>query len=322
MAKQKEAPPTESAGSSEAGGQLARLVAVLGINLFLVILVIILSSTHDAPLPDLTADTLAIGLLPVSAALGLVVACRRIDLSLPALFVLAIALRSHPPDVFEGDPPWRLAGLCILCGGLCLVSAVVTWLGRIASVLWTGLLAMGLWEAAQYWGVQSAGTGGWPWPAALGASLGVLVIGAALLGAIGLVSLPSLPPIIRSGPKGILGLASAWVVAGFAIALASQSVLASPSHSASFQAYAVTLSATALGGAYIMRGRWGAVAAVAMTVVGHLAWSYAMHMHTGSVELDLAVAAAAPLAAIPLYLSVDWLIRRSTGESSPTGLLA
>jgi len=322
MKKQPDAKPEAGAPESTAGSEIARILAVLGINLALVLVVVIITSTEGGRLPDLNAQTLALGLLPVSAAAGLVLACRRLDLALPALLALAIALRVRPPELFQGDPPVRLAILCGVCGGVALVSALVTWFGRIASALWTGLLAIGLWLLARELGPEAGYMGGWPWPPALGASLGLLVVGAAALGAVGLVSLPSLPPIIRSGSKGLGGLASAWVIAGAAMALASQSEVAGFRVNQPLLAYPPMLAAGAIGGAYIFRGRWGALVAVVLTALSHLTWSFAWSTHLGSPLLDIIVPAAAPLLAIPLYLFMDWLIRNQTSESAPTGLLA
>jgi hypothetical protein len=322
MAKPQESEPREGAAPSSGGSELARITAILCINLLLVIVVIVFTSSDRGALPDLNADTLSVGLLPISAALGLVLACRRLDLSLPAILALAIALRSHPPDVFQGDPPLRVAILCGVCAGVGLVSALVTWIGRIASALWTGLLAGGLWLLAQELGGVSAAPGGWTWPAALAASLGLLVVGAAVLGATGLVSLPSLPPIVRTGAKGLAGLAGAWIIAGAALALASQSELAGPQTNRPMAAYPVMFAAAAMGGAYVLRGRWGALMAVVLTVVGHLSWSFAWSAQMGSPILDMAIPMVAPLVAVPLYLFTDWTIRHQTSESAPTGLLA
>ena len=322
MKKQPDAKPEAGASESTASSEIARILAVLGINLALVLVVVIITSTEGGRLPDLNAKTLALGLLPVSAAAGLVLACRRLDLALPALLALAIALRVRPPELFQGDPPVRLAILCGVCGGVVLVSALVTWFGRIASALWTGLLAIGLWLLVRELGPVAASTGGWPWPPALGASLGLLVVGAAALGAVGLVSLPSLPPIIRSGSKGLGGLASAWIIAGAAMALASQSEVAGSQANQPLLAYPLMLAAGAMGGAYIFRGRWGALTAVVLTALSHLTWSFAWSTNLGSPLLDIIVPAAAPLLAIPLYLFMDWLIRNQTSESAPTGLLA
>jgi len=121
----------------------------------------------------------------------------------------------------------------------------------------------------------------------------------------GLVSLPSLPPIIRSGSKGLWGLASAWVIAGMAVAVASQSELSTAHTGKPELAYPTMLAAGAMGGAYILRGRWGALTAVVLTSLSHLVWSFAQFADLGSPLLNIIVPAAAPLVAIPLYLFMD-----------------
>jgi len=321
MKKQPDAKAEGGAPESTAGSEIARILAVLGVNLLLVLIIVVITSTEGGGLPDLNARNLMLDLLPVSAAAGLVLACRRLDLALPMLLALAVALRVRPPELFRGDPLVRLAILCGVCGGICLVSAIVTWFGRIASALWTGLLAIVLVSLAgeldPHWGSFP----GWPWPAALGASLGLLVIGAAALGAMGLVSLPSLPPIIRSGSKGLWGLASAWVIAGVAVAVASQSEVPRSLENMPV-AYMTMLAAGAMGGAYILRGRWGALTAVVLTSISHLVWSFACGANLGSPFMSVIVVAGAPLVAIPLYLFIDWIIRSQTSESAPTRLLA
>jgi hypothetical protein len=87
-------------------------------------------------------------------------------------------------------------------------------------------------------------------------------------------------------------------------------------------AYPPALAAAALGGAYILRGQWGALTAVVLTAVGHLAWTFTLHADLGDKTLNAVVPVAAPLVAVPLYLLLDWLIRQRTGESAPTALLA
>jgi hypothetical protein len=320
MAKQRESEPQAAGGSPSLSGEFARAIAIVGVNLFLVIAVFILASSERGALPDLDTRTLSIDLLPISAALGLVLACRRLDLSLPAILALAVALRSHPPDFLRVDPPVQVGILCGLCAGICLVSALVTWLGRIASVLWTGLVAICLFDVAGRLG--SGVPGQWPWEGTLAASLGTLIVGAAVLGATGLVSLPSQPPIIRTGSKGLFGLLGAWIVAGVALALASQSQGPGPRTEQPFAAYTVMLAAAAMGGSYVLRGRSGAVLAVLLTCLGHLTWSFAWHARLGSPILDVLIPAGVPLLAIPLYLFLDWSVRRQTSESAPTGLLA
>ena len=79
--------------------------------------------------------------------------------------------------------------------------------------------------------------------------------------------------------------------------------------------------AAALSGAYILRGRWGAPAAVVCACSGHLVWAFAAGTDLGGGVMQAAVPAAAPIAAVPLCLALDWAIRRRTGESAPTALL-
>jgi hypothetical protein len=321
MANQPDEKPEAGSAASSAGTELARILAILGVNLILVLVVVVFASTDRGKLPDLNYQTLAVGFLPISAAAGLLISCRRLDLALPAVLALMIGLRSNP-WVLSGEPIARLGILCGIAAGIGLASAVVTWTGRIASTLWTGLLAIGLWMAAGELKSLLATSGTWPWPAALGASLGALVVGAAVLGATDLVSLPSTPPIIRAGSKGLGGLAGVWIVAGIGLALASQSEAAKPMTDQPLAAYPAMLAAAALGGGYVLRGRWGAVEAILLTAAAHLAWSFTVSTDLGSPAANLAVPAAAPLAAVPLLLIIDWAIRRTTSESTPTGLLA
>jgi hypothetical protein len=320
----KEAEEKSSAGGVEpsTGSDLARILAILGINLFAVVLAVVVASSDHGSLPDLNARTLAVHLLPVSAAMGLLLACRRLDLALPAVLALAVVLRNGPPRWFPDDPSLRVASLCGLCAGIGLASAVVTWSGRIASALWTALLAIGLWLLAQQMTGLLPSSGEWPWPAALSASLGLLVVGAAVMGMTGLVALPGTPPIIRSGSRGLAGLMTAWMLAGVAVALAAQSESIRSLADKPLEAYPPVLAAAAMGGAYILRGRFGAAAAIALTAVGHLVWAFIWSADLGSPLADLVVPAAVPLVCLPLYLGIDWTIRRSTGESPPTGLMA
>jgi hypothetical protein len=198
----------------------------------------------------------------------------------------------------------------------------VTWYGRISSALWTGIFAFALWLILSMLKVASPAAGPWPWAWAVGLSLGLLVVGAALLGLTGLVSLPSSPPIIRSGSKGFAGLALAWMIALAAQAVAAQSDALRLGADDVLAAYPQMLAAGALGGAFILRGRWGILTAVIMTCLAHVGWSYVMHVDFGSRYAAALVPALAPLAAIPLYLVIDWIIRSRTGESAPTGLMA
>ena len=322
MAKQSEDQGESKGAGSAAGSQAARILAIVGIQLILALVVVIFTSTYHGTLPDLDTDTLAVGLLPVSAAMGLLLACRRLDLALPAVLALTIALRGKTPSFFPDDPALRLAALCGVAAAFGVVSAVVTWLGRISSAFWTAILATGIWVFAHDLGTPLLPVSGWPWPASLGASLGLLAIGAAVFGAIGLISPPSSPPIIRSGAHGLAGLLGAWLVAGVAIALAAQSEIARPMADKPFEAYLPVLAALAMGGAYILRGRSGAVVAVITTCTAHLVWMFAWSADLGTQPADFLVPAAAPLLAIPLFLITDWLIRRQTSESAPTGLVA
>lgn len=322
MAKPKEPAETPSAaGKPGFGGELARLIAIVGANVILVIVVVVFSSGRESILPNLDHVTFAVGLLPVSAAFGLLLACRRLDLALPMVFVLLSALRTHPLDFFPTDPYAMLAVLCGIGAAAAVASAMVTWIGRISSALWTALLGGGLWWLSQHLGGPAV-PGPWSWPAALATSLGVLAAGAVLLGATGLVSLPSMPPIFRAGSKGLVGLVGAWVLAGLAMGLACQSKAVSFLPDQPLTAYTGVLAAGALGGAFILRGRWGAVLAVGLTSLAHLAWFYAWTAPTASPTTHLIIAAGAPLVAVPLYLIIDWLIRRETSESAPTGLMA
>jgi len=306
---------------SSVGGQTARVLAIVATNLALVLAAIILASMGDGKFPDINTQTLAVGMLPVSAALGLVLACRRLDLSLPVILVLALALQSKR-YIVVGAPILPTVTICALAGGVGLASALVTWYGRISSALWTGIVGFSLFLLLNILQSASPGAGPWPWPLALLVSVGVLAGGAAVLGVTRLVSPPSLPPIIRVGPRGIAGLAGAWLVAGVGVSLASLSDAARVSAGELQGAYPLMLSAAALGGAFILRGRWGALAAVLLTCLGHLAWSFAWNAYLGKGIAEILIPGAAPLVVIPLYLAIDRLVRRHTSESSPTGLLA
>jgi hypothetical protein len=324
MAKPKEQPEKAPAASSGPGfgGELARIIGVFVANfILLIVIIIVFSYGQQGGLPELNQSTLALDLLPVSAAFGLMLACRRVDLSLPMIFVLLVTLRSHPLDFFPPDPYAQLGVLCGVGGALTLISAMVTWTGRISSALWTVILGCGLWWLSRHMG-GSASPGPWPWTATLAASLCLLAGGAFILGVTGLVSLPSLPPIIRTGAKGLVGLVGVWVVAGLAMGLAAQSSSASYLPDQPLTAYSGILAAGAMGGAFILRGRWGAVMAVILTSISHMVWFYIWSSPTASPVTHLAVTAGAPLAAIPLYLVFDRFVRRGTSESAPTGLMA
>lgn len=312
---------SSSCGTTAGGGQSARILTVLAINLGLGLAAVVFASSNNGRLPDLNARTLAIGLLPASAAMGLVLACRRLDLSLPVLLVLVLNLDARCTALPQ-TPFLRLATLCGIAGAVGLLNAFITWHARISSALWTGLVGFGLWLTMAALGMSRAGPGAWPWPWVLGASLGLVAAGAAVLGITGMVGPPSLPPILRAGWEGFAGLAGSWILAGAAVAMASRSDALSVQPEELRAAYPRMLAAAALGGAYILRGRWAPLAAVASTCAGHLVWSFAWNTDLGNPLADVLVPAAAPLAAIPLYLAIDWTIRRSTGESPPTGLLA
>jgi hypothetical protein len=321
MKNQPEEKPQAGGAGASAGGELARILAVLGINLIFVLVAVVFASTPRGKLPDLNFQTLAIGMLPVSAAMGLMLGCRRLDLALPALFALMIALRGNT-HILPADPISRMGILCGIAAGIGILSCLVTWIGRIASAFWTALLAIALWVLAEQVTVILPASGTWPWPAALAASLGALVVGGVLMGLTGMVALPITPPIVRTGAKGLSGLAGAWMVAGIALALASQSETAKPVADQPLAAYPVMLAAGALGGAYILRGRWGAVVAVALTCVGHLSWAFATSTQFGDPLADALIPVGVPLASVPLFLVIDRAIRSSTSESAPTGLLA
>ena len=315
------APDVPSRRSATLGGLGVRLVVIFGIQLVFLFVVTILG-TAGKGLPELSPKTLAVGLLPVSAAMGLLLACRRLDLSLPVLLVLAAMLRANP-FALGGGPDARLATVLAIAAGIGAASALVTWYGRIASSLWTALLAVayvGVAHAVQP--LPLVGAGGWPWPAAVGASLGLLVVGAAALGGAGLVRPPSRPPLLASGSGGIGGLVGAWILATVAVALAAASDGAGAAVKDPLLGYLPPVAAAALSGAYILRGRWGALAAVVCACSGHLVWAFAAGTDLGGTVAQAAIPAAAPIAAIPLCLALDWAIRRRTGESSPTALLA
>ena len=309
-----------SRGSTAVSGHTARLMAIVAVNLALAIGVFITGSLAGGALPSLNADTLALGVMPVSAAMGLMLACRRIDFSLPMILAFALAFQTKRYIVI-GDPFLPLATTCLIAAGLGLVSALLTWYGRVSSALWTGILAFSLWLLLTVMDVPRAGPGPWPWPWALLLVLAVVAGGAALLGAAGLVSLPHLPPILRTGFRGLPGLIAAWVLATVACALASLSGAAHLSAQEIQAAYPQVLSAAVLGGGFILRGKWGATTAVGLACLGHLVWAFVYETRLASTAADLLVPAGAPLVAIPLYLGIDWLIRRSTKESAPTGLL-
>jgi len=320
MKNQPEEKPSSGGAAVSTGSELARVLAILGINLIFV-LIAVFFATGRGRLPDLNFQTLFVGVLPISAAMGLMLGCRRLDLALPAVFALMVALRGNS-HILPGDEMSRMGILCGIGAGIGILSSLVTWIGRIASAFWTALLAVVLWVLAQHVTATFPASGTWAWPVALAASLCALGVGGVAMGATGLVALPSTPPIIRTGARGLTGLVGAWMIAGVALALAAQAETAKSVASQPLTAYPSMLAAGALGGAYILRGRWGAVVAVALTCASHLAWAFVMSTDFGDPLADALVPAAAPVVAVPLYLLVDRAIRSSTSESAPTGLLA
>jgi hypothetical protein len=305
--------------SGSAGGRWARILVILSVNAALVLAAALMAGEHK--LPDFTHSTLAVGLLPVSAAFGLILVCRRIDFTLPLLLVLAGNL-PHSAPWLPSDKFLQLVSVVGILAAIGLASALVTWYGRISSALWTALAALLLFGLVHSPRILDHASGPWPWPWAVGISLGLLAVGAAVLGATGLVSPPSTPPIMRVGASGLPGLAFAWMIAAASLALAAQADLAINMDKVPPASYGNVLAAGALGGAVILRGRWGALAAVILTGIAHVCWTYAGHVQMGCPLAHFLIKFAAPLAAVPFYLAIDWLIRRWTGESTPTGLTA
>jgi len=306
--------PRGSTGTSP-NGHWARICVIVGFNLTLVLAAVLIGALRGR-WPSSNTLLVTTYLMPVSAALGLLVACRRIDFSLPALLIFATALRTMP--FLPASPLWRLAAVGGIAAGIGLLNAGVTWYGRLSSALWTALVACGLWQVA---GAMKSSAGTWPWEAATGAAMGVLVIGAALLGATGLVNPPSLPPMLRSGSRGFAGLAGVWILVGLAMALLAEGGVAQGFAAKPAEIYPLPLAAVALGGGFILRGRWGAVTTVLLTALAHMAWSLLGISHFGNELVNAAVPIAAALVAAPLYLVADALIRDRTGEGAPTGLL-
>jgi len=312
--------PSPRPRGAAVSGHTARLMAIVAVNVALALAVFIYGSMKGGELPSLNARTLALGVMPVSAAMGLMLACRRVDFSLPMILAFALAFQTKR-YIIVGEPFVPLLATCLIAAALSLTSALLTWHGRISSALWTGILAFSLWLLLTVMEIPKAGPGPWPWPWALLLLLAVIGGGAALLGATGLVSLPNMPPIVRTSLRGLPGLVGAWVLAGVTCALASLSKAAHLSAADIQAAYPQVLSAAVLGGGFILRGKWGAPTAVGLACLGHLVWAFAYETRLAGATADLLVPAGAPLVAVPLYLGIDWLIRRSTGESSPTGLL-
>jgi hypothetical protein len=311
--------PQAPKSSGSAGGQAARVLVILGVNAAVVLAAALVAGEHK--LPDFTHSTLAVGLLPVSAAFGLILVCRRIDFTLPLLLVLAGNL-PHSAPWLPSDKFLQLLSVAGILAAIGLASALVTWYGRLSSALWTALAALLLYGLVHSPQILDHASGPWPWPWAVGISLGLLVVGAAVLGRAGLVSPPSTPPIMHVGSSGLAGLAAAWMLAAASLALAAQADLAITMDEVPPASYGNVLAAGALGGAVILRGRWGALAAVALAGVAHVCWTYVGHVQMACPPAHVLIKFAAPAAAVPLYLAIDWLIRRWTGESTPTGLLA
>ncbi|HUX01063.1 MAG: hypothetical protein WBD63_07640 [Phycisphaerae bacterium] len=313
--------PQHDRAATPTAGRIVRVLLILAVNVGLVIAATALGSAGGT-LPDLTAETLAVHLLPVSAAMGLLLACRRLDFSLPLLFLAAATLRANS-FAFPGDPWMRLLLLTGLAAGLALVTTIITWYGRIASALWTALVAVALWALVDFAKAPLlGGSAGWPWTAGVSAALGLLVLGAMLMGLARIVVPPACPPIFQTGSHGLGGLAAAWMVAAAAMVLAAGADAPKALLKAPWLAYPPVLAAAALGGAYVLRGRWGAIEAVVLTAVAHLAWAFTLQADLGDKALNAVVPVAAPLVAVPLYLLLDWLVRQRTGESAPTALVA
>jgi hypothetical protein len=306
-------------------GQAARLMLVAAVNLALIVTAAVLAVASGGGLPDVSLSTFALGLLPVSAAFGLVLACRRLDFSLPVMLAIALTMQARPHPL-TSSPILPMLTIIALAAGVAFAHALVTWYGRISSALWTGLAALALFivlNALEKGPEALRSTAGpWAWPAATAASLGVLLAAAIVLGATHLVNLPSLPPILRAGSRGLAPLAVAWMAAGVAVALAARSDALGLAPREFPSVYPVILASGALGGAYVLRGRWGAAEAVGLTVLGHLSWNFAAAANLGSPLADALLPALAPPAAVLLYLAGDWMIRQRTGESAPTGLAA
>jgi len=302
------------------GGHAARAMAVAAVNIALGVTVFILGSLKGGKLPALDTRTLGIGVMPVSAAMALMLSCRRIDFALPMILAFALAFQTKRLIVV-GEPYVSLLTTVGIAAALGLASALVTWYGRISSALWTGILGFSLWMVLAVLKIPDPGPGPWPWPAALALTLALVAGGAALLGTVGFVNPPNLPPIMHAGGRGLTGLILAWVLASITCALASLSDAARLPADRLQAAYPLALSAAVLSGAFIQRGRWGAMTAIALACLGHLVWAFTYETHLANETADVLLPAAAPLAAIPLYLGIDWLIRRSTGETAPTGLL-
>ena len=304
--------------------QAIRIALILAANAAVAIAALVFVCLGPCVMPDLRMGsplvTMAVATLPASAAFGLMLGCRRIDLSLPMIAALAVGLNASP-HFLSFQPIATLGLLCGLGAALAAIGAAVTWYGRISSALWTALVAMALVGIDAHLGGLGGHREAWSWPWALAASMGLLVGGAALLGMAGLVSPPNLPPILRAGPAGLTGLAAAWVLAAVAMVLAAKSELAPDKQV--LPSYGAILAAGAMGGAYILRGRWGAMAAVLLTSMAHFSWLFAATAFQGGGRnlACILIPALVPLAVVPAYLVADRLIRTRTGESPATALM-
>ena len=188
MAKPEEAEAPAKSGGSGAGGEVARVIGILGLPTSSWSLPS--SSSRPATRASCPTSTTRPSPRPPAGVGG-----RGPSAGLPAAGPLAAddpgagwrpcglaaAAISSRPTLTPASPPCAPSAAIIA-----LASAVVTWSGRISSALWTGLLAAGLWWLSQWVGgpgrrrrlVVAGGPGG---------TLGVLVVGAAVLGADGLV---------------------------------------------------------------------------------------------------------------------------------------
>ena len=309
--------PQDLAEAPRLTGGLARFITVIAVNVGLAVAALV---TSGGRLPEFSAENFQVHLLPVSAAMGLMLACRRLDLSLCALFALAAAMRANP-HVFAGGPAARLALVCVWCTGIALASALVTWYGKIASSLWTALLGLGLYVLAGRINPLLAASGAWPTAFAAAVAMAVLVVGTLVFGTTGLVVPPSRPSILPTGTRSFASLAAAWALAAVVVALAAASPRAAREAGETAFLMPVVPAAGALGGTFILRGKWGALEAVALSALAHLAWRFLALTYAGDTYARTLVQFGAPLAAIPLYLFIDAAIRRRTHESAPTALL-
>lgn len=318
---------TSAAIRSSDGKEWVRVAAILAVNLLLVLAAVLWACAGNVPpltTQDKPASALEEGafvpqtlnlhaeLLPVSAAMALILTFRRLDLALPATMVLVAAMRGLLP---VAGAPAMLAITFAIGAGLGLTNAACTYYGRVSSALWTGVLLLGLLGP---W-LNPFGDyplGAWPRHVALAVSLGWLTAGAFLLGVLGLSGCPSNPPDLPAGKRGWAGLACAWVVAEVGAGLAVQSATCYPA--GGLLEYPLILSSAAMSGAFILRGRMGALTAVALACVAHLCCALARSFgdvasHAGHPGYGL-LTAAWPLMAVVLYVAIDRLIRRYGNE--------